>query len=90
MERDFIEYKGIKYPVINIESLKIDKDGGIDGVNYNIADVELWEAIEDDYNDGDRLAMDIDCDIFFYCGEQLIASNPSEDEVIEYFNGVSL
>ena len=88
MERDFIEYKGINYPVVSIDSLKIDKDGGIDGIDYKVADVELWNAIEDDFNDGVQDAIDIDCDIFFYCSGQLIAGNPSEDEVIEYLKAI--
>ena len=51
-----------------------------------IADYELWAAIEDDYEDGDKEAVWIDNNVYFYCDSGFIASNPTESEVIEYMN----
>lgn len=67
-----------------IEGKKINDCCGID-IEYMIADVELYNTIESDYDNGSREAMDIDCDIYYYCDSGFIASNPSEEKIIEYF-----
>lgn len=91
MERDSIVYNGIEYPIIIINGNKIDKDCLSDSIDYIIADDDLWAAIEDDFNDGVQDAIDIDSEIFYYCGSGFVASKPSEKKVIEYFkNEVSL
>lgn len=91
MERDSIVYNGIEYPIIIINGNKIDKDCLSDSDDYIIADDDLWAAIEDDFNDGVQDAIDIDCEIFYYCKRGFVASKPSEKKVIEYFkNEVSL
>ena len=51
-----------------------------------IAEYELGAKIEDDYEDGDKEAVWIDNNVYFYCDSGFIASNPTESEVIEYMN----
>ena len=84
MERSFIEYNGVKYPTIEIALSKVS-DIESDEI-VSIADYELWAAIEDDYEDGDKDAVWIDDSVYFYCDSGFIASNPTESEVIEYMN----
>ena len=84
MERSFIEYNGVKYPTIEIALSKVS-DIESDEI-VSIADYELWAAIEDDYEDGDKDAVSIDDSVYFYCDSGFIASNPPESEVIEYMN----
>lgn len=84
MERSLIEYNGIKYPTIEISLSKVS-DIESDEI-VTIADYELWAAIEDDYEDGDKDAVWLDDKIYYYCDSGFIASNPTEDEVIEYMN----
>ena len=84
MERSFIEYNGVKYPTIEIALSKVS-DIESDEIVI-IADYELWAAIEDDYEDGEKEAVWLDDKIYFYCDSGFIASNPTESEVIEYMN----
>ena len=84
MERSKINYKGIDYPTIEIALSKVSN---IESNELGtIADYELWAAIEDDYEDGDKEAVWIDNNVYFYCDSGFIASNPTESEVIEYMN----
>ena len=84
MERSKINYKGIDYPTIEIALSKVSNIESNELVT--IADYELWAAIEDDYEDGDKEALWIDNDVYFYCDSGFIASNPTESEIIEYMN----
>ena len=84
MERSKINYKGIDYPTIEIALSKVSNIESNELVT--IADYELWAAIEDDYEDGDKEAVWIDNNVYFYCDSGFIASNPTESEVIAYMN----
>ena len=84
MERSKINYKGIDYHTIEIALSKVSNIESNELVT--IADYELWAAIEDDYEDGDKEAVWIDNNVYFYCDSGFIASNPTESEVIEYMN----
>ena len=82
MERISIDYRGNSYPVILISLDKVSDISSSEIVR--IADISLWDAIEDDYNDGVRDAVDLDNDIYFYCGYGVIDSFKSELDVIKY------
>ena len=84
MERSKINYKGNDYPTIEIALSNVSNIESNELVT--IADYELWAAIEDDYEDGDKEAVWIDNNVYFYCDSGFIASNPTESEVIEYMN----
>ena len=84
MERSKINYKGNDYPTIEIALSKVSNIESNELVT--IADYELWAAIEDDYEDGDKEAVWIDNNVYFYCDSGFIASNPTESEIIEYMN----
>lgn len=84
MERGFITYKGIDYPTIDIELSKISD---VDSDEFvTIADCELNAAIEDGYIMGDEECTEIDNEIYFYCDSGFVASEPTEKEVVEYFD----
>ena len=90
MKRDIITYKGVEYPVIEIARNLIDsewKDAN-SSVTYILADIELWFALEEDYENADSMAVDIDNSIFYYCDSGFVASEPTEEEVIKYFENV--
>lgn len=82
MERISIDYRGNSYPVILISLDKVSDISSSEIVR--IADISLWDAIEDDYNNGVREAVDLDNDIYFYCGYGVIDSFKSEEQVCEY------
>ncbi|NLD21185.1 MAG: hypothetical protein GX664_01670 [Bacteroidales bacterium] len=84
MERSNINYKGIDYPTIEIALSKVSNIESNELVT--ITDCQLWAAIEDDYEDGDKEAVWIDNNVYFYCDSGFIASNPTESEIIEYMN----
>ena len=87
MKRDIITYKGVKYPVIEIARNLIDSEwkNTDSSLSYTIADNELWSAIEKDYEDNNSMAIEIDNLIFYYCANGFVASEPTEEEVIKYF-----
>ena len=67
MERTFITYKDSVYDAIEIEAYKIDKEVTDENLIYTICDFELWVALEEDYMDVVKEAIDIDNQIYFYC-----------------------
>lgn len=90
MERNIITYKGVKYPIIEIARNLIDSEwkNTDSSLSYTIADNELWSAIEKDYEDNNSMAIEIDNLIFYYCDNGFVASEPTEEEVIKYFEKV--
>lgn len=90
MKRDIITYKGVKYPIIEIARNLIDSEwkNTDSSLSYMIADNELWSAIEKDYEDNNSMAIEIDNLIFYYCDNGFVASEPTEEEVIKYFEEV--
>ena len=90
MKRDIITYKGVDYPVIEIARNLIDSEweNTDSSLSYTIADNELWSAIEKDYEDNNSMAIEIDNLIFYYCDNGFVASEPTEEEVIKYFEEV--
>lgn len=87
MKRDIITYKGDEYPVIEIARNLIDREweNADSSFTYLIADIELWFDLEEDYENGDTIAIGIDNLIFYYCDSGFVASEPTEEEVIKYF-----
>ena len=87
MKRNIITYKGVDYPVIEIARNLIDREweNADSTFTYLIADIELWFALEEDYENGDTIAIGIDNSIFYYCDSGFVASEPTEEEVIKYF-----
>ena len=83
MKKYYIEYRGNKYPYVELSYGKLFNDDT--NLNYfvKVADVSLWDAIEEEYNNNDMVANDIDNDIFFYCDYGYI-DNCTEEELIEY------
>ena len=67
MERTFMTYKDSVYDAIEIEAYKIDKEVTDENLIYTICDFELWVALEEDYMDVVKEAIDIDNQIYFYC-----------------------
>lgn len=90
MKRDTIIYKGIEYPIIEIARNLVDSEwkDTDSSVTYIIADIELWLAIEKDYENDNSAAIEIDNSIFYYCDSGFVASKPTEEEVIEYFDNI--
>lgn len=86
MEKGKIVYRGVEYPTILIEMYKISDVECNDIVT--IADIELWFAIEDGYNNDGHCEVSIDNMIYYYCDSGFIASNPTEEEVISEFKEV--
>lgn len=79
MEKYYEEWDGKKFPVREVE---LPEELG--GFTANVATSELWDAIEDAYNAGDKTANNIDNSIYFYCEYGFIESNPTDEEIVEY------
>lgn len=85
MNKYFEEWDGKKFPVREVMFEVCD---GMETV-VKVADVDLWDAIEEDYNNGNSDAHALDDDIYFYCDYGFIASNPTDEDIVEYliYNG---
>ena len=84
MEKSYIEYKGERYPTIEISLNKISDIESEERVV--LADIELFFAIEEDYENDVYEAVDIDNSVYYYCDSGFVESCPSESEVIEYMS----
>lgn len=82
MTVEYIEYKGIEYPVRLVYFMNVEFKGQCE--NVYIAPYELWLAIEDDYEDGVAEAIEIDNSIYFYCNGGFLDREPTDEEIIEY------
>ena len=80
MEKYFEEWDGKKFLVREVMFEVCD---GMETM-VKVADVDLWDAIEEDYNNGNSEAHALDNDIYFYCDYGFIASDPTDDEIVEY------
>lgn len=91
MERNHITHKGIDYPTILIPINLVDpeyNDSGADSA-IEIADIELWNAIEEGYDNDVPEAVEIGNSIYYYCDSGFVDCNPTENQVIEYFERVN-
>lgn len=80
MTKNYVEYNGKKFPVrtVNLSSVSSYY------TDVDVADYELFAAIESDYDEGKREAVEIDNSIFFYCDSGFIESDPTDEEIIDY------
>lgn len=78
MEKYFEVWDGKKFPVRKIQ---LPKELG--WFVANVADYELWRAIEAYYLLDDD-ARSIDNSIYYYCDSGFIASDPTDEEIVEY------
>ena len=80
MNKYFEEWDGKKFPVREV-MFKICDD--METV-VKVADIDLWDAIEEDYNNGNSEAHALDNGIYFYCDYGFIANDPTDEEIVEY------
>lgn len=83
MEKYYEEWHADEYPVRKVE-LPIELGGFV----VKVATDCLWDAIEYEYNheycDLHSDAVALDDNIYFYCEEGFIESDPSDEEIIRY------
>ena len=84
MEKYFEEWNGKKFPVRVIRLPEELLPEELVGYDAYFADIDLWDAIEEDYNNGNKEAIEIDNDIYFYLDSGFIASDPTDEEIVEY------
>ena len=80
MKKYYEQWKGEKFPVRTItlpESWDYYSP-------VNVADYELWKAIEEDCDNGNKDAIELDNSIFFFCDSGFIESDPTDEEIIKY------
>lgn len=80
MIKSFVEWNGEKFPVrtINLPD-EYDYNNPVD-----VADYDLYQAYEDEYEKDNKEAVAIDNSIFFFCNSGFIESDPTDEEIIEY------
>lgn len=89
VKKGTITYNGVEYPMMEVSSQIIapDEFDGAENLMLTLVDYELWLAMsnEDDEPKGE-VETDIDNTIYYYCDSGFIASNPSIEELKEYFS----
>lgn len=86
MEKIYIEYKKNKYPVYEINLVDIYDDQRENSYTF-VAGDGLLGVLEDDglYNDNvPQEVINVDNQIFFYCDDDFLNSNPTYEGLIEY------
>ena len=78
MNKYFEEWNEKKFPV-----RKVELPEELGGFSANVADYELWRAIEAYYLLDDD-ARAIANSIYYYCDSGFIASDPTDEEIIDY------
>lgn len=79
MKKYFIEWDGKKFPVREVMfNIWDDKETIV-----KVADYDLWYAIEPYFMLNDD-ARAIDNSIYFYCVNGFIASDPTDEEIIDH------
>ena len=79
MEKYYEEWNGDKFPV---RVIQLPEEFG--GFEANVADYDLWDAIEEDYNNNNKEAIEIDNSTFYYLDSGFIASDPTDEEIVKY------
>ena len=81
MEKTFEKWEGKEYA---IREVLLSQELG--GYHTRVADDKLWEAIREAYEDVQhpkhKEAERIDNSIYYYCDSELIASNLTEEEIV--------
>lgn len=91
MKRITLTYDGLEYAAIEIEAYKIDKEVEDKNLMYTICDMEFWwDCLQNPCMLGDREANEIDAQIYYYCDSGFCDSEPTEEEVIEYFKRLDI
>lgn len=84
MNKYYEEWGGKKFPVREVMFEVCD---GMETI-VKVADIELWNAIEYacDHEDAENHseAVDLDRGIYYYCDSCFIASDPTDEEIIDY------
>ena len=84
MEKYYEEWDGKKFPV---RTVVFPIQEGFD-TPINVADISLWDAIENaydvKYHPNHKEAVGIDDDIYYYCDYGFIASDPTDEEIVDY------
>ena len=84
MEKYYEEWDGKKFPV---REVMFEVCYGMETV-VKVADISLWDAIENaydvEYHPNHKEAVGIDDDIYYYCEYGFIASDPTDEEIVEY------
>lgn len=86
-----MNYNGYRFPIIEIEGKKIDKECTDDTIMYNICDINVWwDCLEYPCMNGEEEANAIDNMIYYYCDSGFVDNEPTEKEIIEYFHKLDL
>lgn len=92
VRREVFTYNGVEYPMMYVNSQIIapEEFKGEENLMLCITDYELWVAISNHFLDvpkGEE-EEEIDNSIYYYCDSGFVASNPSIEELKEYFKNI--
>ena len=80
MNKYYEEWNGKKFPVREVMFNVCDDMKTI----VKVADIDLWDAIDEDHDNGNPEAHALDNDIYFYCEYGFIESDPTDEEIVDY------
>jgi len=82
IDKYYIEYGDVEYPCVEV-MVSEGADGITDSYVVTLADIGLWSAMEDDYNNGVKKAVTIDNRIYYYCDSGVIEKCSDFGEIIK-------
>lgn len=92
IKRGSIIYNGVTYATLEVSASIIapDEFKDEDNITLKLADFDVWCAISDPELDCPKgiLESNIDDDIYYYCDNGFIESNPTIEELKAYFSGI--
>ena len=83
MTKEIVTYKGVQYPLRQVWLDDVYNEGYLIGDVW-VADYDLYAAYKEDYENNVKEIVDLDCRIFFFCDSGFIASDPTDEEIVEY------
>lgn len=80
MKKYYVEWNGKRFPVRTV-----DLPEKLGGFSADVTDIELYHEYEEEFLKGDnREVYELDASIYFFCDSGFIASDPTDEEIIDY------
>jgi len=83
MEKFEVNIHGISFPIREIEIGDFFGDGSDYGV-VRVADEQMWDEYEEEYDNGDSEICALDDSIFFFCESGYLSTDPTDEELLAY------
>lgn len=81
MEVSYIEWKGKSYPCVEVDMSDVVD---CESETTTVADEGLWDAIKEDFEEGDADAVRIDEEIWFYADSDMFKDGVTYKDMVKH------